>query len=162
MNNMSQGGIKMSNSDNELSNNQYITFNLGKEQYGIELNEGREILIPSEITRVPNTLDYVTGVINLRGRVITILDFKNLLSIEDRKNNNEADKRIIITTIENITSGFIVDQMQGVLTLAAEDIETENNNEMNSEFIKGIYTKGDKLIPVIDLKRLIVSKKEAM
>ncbi|MGM0502608.1 MAG: chemotaxis protein CheW [Bacillota bacterium] len=152
----------MSNSDNELSNNQYITFNLGKEQYGIELNEGREILIPSEITRVPNTPDYVTGVINLRGRVITILDFKNLLSIEESKNNNEADKRIIITTIENITSGFIVDQMQGVLTLAAEDIETENNNEMNSEFIKGIYTKNDKLIPVIDLKRLIASRKEAM
>jgi purine-binding chemotaxis protein CheW len=52
--------------------------------------------------------------------------------------------------------------MQGILKIAGEDIERENNNEMNSEFIKGIYTENDKVIPIIDLKRLILSRKEAI
>ena len=149
----------MSKADNELSNNQYITFSLGEEIYGIELKEAKEILIPPEITRVPNTSNYVTGVINLRGGVITILDFKDILGIEKNKNNNETDKRIIITTIENITSGFMVDEMQGILTLSSEDIESEKKNEMKSEFITGIYSKDGKVIPIIDLKKLILSRK---
>lgn len=154
----------MSEVNSNLSNKQYITFSLGQERYGIELNEGKEILLPPEITRVPNTPNYVKGVINLRGGVITILDFKDILGIEKNKNNEikKGETRIIITTIGNITSGFIVDQMQGILTLADEDIEKENKNEMNSEFIKGIYTEANNVIPIIDLKRLISTRKEAI
>ncbi|PTX14787.1 purine-binding chemotaxis protein CheW [Halanaerobium congolense] len=154
----------MSKDNNDLSRKQYITFSLGQERYGIELNEGKEILLPPEITRVPNTPDYVNGVINLRGGVITILDFKDILGIEKNKNDGykKEEKRIIITTIGNITSGFMVDQMQGILTLAGEDIEKENKNEMKSEFIKGIYTEANNVIPIIDLKRLISSRKEAI
>ena len=77
----------MSKDNNDLSRKQYITFSLGQERYGIELNEGKEILLPPEITRVPNTPDYVKGVINLRGGVITILDFKDILGIEKNKND---------------------------------------------------------------------------
>lgn len=154
----------MSKDNNDLSRKQYITFSLGQERYGIELNEGKEILLPPEITRVPNTPDYVNGVINLRGGVITILDFKDILGIEKNKNDGykKEEKRIIIITIGNITSGFMVDQMQGILTLAGEDIEKENKNEMKSEFIKGIYTEANNVIPIIDLKRLISSRKEAI
>jgi purine-binding chemotaxis protein CheW len=154
----------LSKDNNDLSRKQYITFSLGQERYGIELNEGKEILLPPEITRVPNTPDYVNGVINLRGGVITILDFKDILGIEKNKNDGykKEEKRIIITTIGNITSGFMVDQMQGILTLAGEDIEKENKNEMKSEFIKGIYTEANNVIPIIDLKRLISSRKEAI
>ncbi|PXV60989.1 purine-binding chemotaxis protein CheW [Halanaerobium congolense] len=154
----------MSKDNNDLSRKQYITFSLGQERYGIELNEGKEILLPPEITRVPNTPDYVKGVINLRGGVITILDFKDILGIEKNKNDGykKEENRIIITTIGNITSGFMVDQMQGILTLAGEDIEKENKNEMKSEFIKGIYTEANNVIPIIDLKRLISSRKEAI
>jgi len=154
----------LSKDNNDLSRKQYITFSLGQERYGIELNEGKEILLPPEITRVPNTPDYVKGVINLRGGVITILDFKDILGIEKNKNDGykKEENRIIITTIGNITSGFMVDQMQGILTLAGEDIEKENKNEMKSEFIKGIYTEANNVIPIIDLKRLISSRKEAI
>jgi len=152
----------MSEADNNLTNKQYITFNLGQERYGIELKEGKEILIPPEITRVPHTPAYVKGVINLRGGVITVLDFKDILGIENDQIYEQEDQRIIITNIEGITSGFMVDQMQGILTFSSENIERENNNETNSEFIKGIYTENNKVIPIIDLKRLILSRKEAI
>jgi len=152
----------MSEADNNLTNKQYITFNLGQERYGIELKEGKEILIPPEITRVPHTPAYVKGVINLRGGVITVLDFKDILGIENDQIYEQEDQRIIIITIENITVGFIVDNMQGILKIEGEDIERENNNETNSEFIKGIYTENNKVIPIIDLKRLILSRKEAI
>ena len=152
----------MSEADNNLAKKQYITFSLGKERYGIELKEGKEILIPPEITRVPHTPAYVKGVINLRGGVITVLDLKDILGIAKDLNYKEEDKRIIITNIEAIISGFMVDQMQGILTFSSDDIENENKNEMNSEFIKGIYTEGDNVIPIIDLKRLILSRKEAI
>ena len=153
---------KVSETDNNLAKKQYITFSLGQERYGIELKEGKEILLPPEITRVPHTPKYVKGVINLRGGVITVLDFKDILGIDDDLKFNKEDKRIIITNIEGVTSGFIVNKMQGILTFAGEDIETENKNEMNSEFIKGIYTEGNEVIPIIDLKRLILSRKEAI
>jgi len=152
----------MSEADNNLTNKQYITFNLGQERYGIELKEGKEILIPPEITRVPHTPAYVKGVINLRGGVITVLDFKDILGIENDQIYEQEDQRIIITNIEGITFGFMVDQMQGILTFANKNIERENNNETNSEFIKGIYTENNKVIPIIDLKRLILSRKEAI
>ena len=152
----------MSETDNNLAKKQYITFSLGKERYGIELKEGKEILIPPEITRVPHTPAYVKGVINLRGGVITVLDLKDILGIDRDVKYKEEDKRIIITNIEAIISGFMVDQMQGILTFSSDDIETENKNEMNSEFIKGIYTEGSAVIPIIDLKRLILSRKEAI
>lgn len=154
----------MAKDNNDLSRKQYITFSLGQERYGIELNEGKEILLPPEITRVPSTPNYLKGVINLRGRVIPILDFKDILGIKKDKNNGykKEEKRIIITIIGNITSGFMVDQMRGIVTLASEDIEKENKNEMQSEFIKGIYTEANNLIPIIDLKRLILSRKKAI
>jgi len=152
----------MSEADNNLAKKQYITFSLGKERYGIELKEGKEILIPPEITRVPHTPAYVKGVINLRGGVITVLDLKDILGIDQDVKYKEEDKRIIITNIEAIISGFMVDQMQGILTFSSDDIENENKNEMNSEFIKGIYTEGSDVIPIIDLKRLILSRKEAI
>ena len=152
----------MSEKDNNLAKKQYITFSLGKERYGIELKEGKEILIPPEITRVPHTPAYVKGVINLRGGVITVLDLKDILGINQDVKYKEEDKRIIITNIEGIISGFMVDQMQGILTFSSDDIENENKNEMNSEFIKGIYTEGSDVIPIIDLKRLILSRKEAI
>ncbi len=119
-------------------------------------------MLPPEITRVSHTPKYVKGVINLRGGVITVLDFKDILGIYKDVKYNEEKQRIIITNIEGITSGFIVDQMQGILTFAGEDIETENKNEINSEFIRGIYTEGNEVIPIIDLKRLILSRKEAI
>jgi len=152
----------MSETDKCLAKKQYITFNLGQERYGIELKEGKEILIPPEITRVPHTPAYVKGVINLRGGVITVLDLKDILGINQDVKYKEEDKRIIITNIEGIISGFMVDQMQGILTFSSDDIENENKNEMNSEFIKGIYTEGSDVIPIIDLKRLILSRKEAI
>ena len=152
----------MPKADNSIAKKQYITFSLGQERYGIELKEGKEILIPPEITRVPHTPTYVKGVINLRGGVITVLDFKDILGIENDQIYKEEDKRIIITNIKGIISGFMVDQMQGILTFSSEDIETENKNEMNSEFITGIYTEDSDVIPIIDLKRLILSRKEAV
>lgn len=63
---------------------------------------------------------------------------------------------MIITTVGNITSGFMVDQMQGILTLAVEDIERENKDEMKSEFIKGILTLNEKLVIVINKEKLFI------
>ena len=125
----------MSETDNNLVNKQYITFNLGKEKYGIELNEGKEILLPPKIIRVPNTPFYVEGVINIRGRVIPVLDIKSILDVKNDIVYKDEDKRIIIIIIEDITAGFIVDKMQGILKFKAQYIE-ENTNEINSDFIK--------------------------
>ena len=151
----------MSETDNNLVNKQYITFNLGKEKYGIELNEGKEILLPPKIIRVPNTPFYVEGVINIRGRVIPVLDIKSILDVKNDTVYKDEDKRIIIIIIEDITAGFIVDKMQGILKFKAQYIK-ENTDEINSDFIKEIYAEGDEVIPIIDLKRLILSRKEAI
>ena len=92
---------------------QLVSFNLDEEEFGVDILKVREINKMLQITRVPNSPHYVEGVINLRGRIIPVVDLRAKVGLEKKSYNK--DTRIIVVEIADKTIGFIVDKVSEVL-----------------------------------------------
>jgi purine-binding chemotaxis protein CheW len=122
------GGEKKGKSLDRLQG-KYLTFRLGSEEYGLEILKVREIIGIMDITRLPRTPGFVRGVINLRGRVIPVIDLRLRFGMSEK----EYDEKTCIIVVEirdgdlNILMGVIVDSVSEVLSLSAEDLEPTPN-----------------------------------
>ena len=153
------------NSESSVEKKQYLTFKVGKEIYGLRLNQAKEIIKPPKITSVPNTEDYILGVINLRGQVVPVINLKNKLGLTEDSTvdiNQDKSKKIVVININGMLIGVYVDGVNEVINISVEDIEgvTENRTGIREEFIKGVSTYGDYLIIVLDLDNLLFENKE--
>jgi len=125
----------------------YLTFNLAGEQYGLEILKVREIIGLMDITTVPRTPEFVRGVINLRGKVIPIIDLRTKFGIESIA-DTEQTCIVVVDIIEEQTPvqmGIVVDSVSEVLDIDANDIDATPrfSASVNTSFIKGIAkTKG--------------------
>lgn len=139
---------------------QLVTFNLGSEEYAVDILKVQEINRMKEITRVPNSPDYVEGVINLRGKVIPVVSLRKKFSLEDRE--NDIQSRIMIMDIQGITMGLIVDAVSEVLRVPASIVEQAPpmTSNISTEFIRGIAKLEDRLIILLDMERLIGKPEE--
>ncbi len=134
---------------------QLVSFILGNEEFGVDILNVHEINRMMQITKVPNAPEYVEGVINLRGRVIPVIDLRCKLGME--KKETDKNTRIIVIEISGKTVGFIVDAVKEVIRIP-ENI-TEEPPEMasgvNSEYIKAVGKLDDRLLILIDLKKIL-------
>ncbi|MBT4640387.1 MAG: purine-binding chemotaxis protein CheW, partial [Deltaproteobacteria bacterium] len=98
--------------DEDAQKDRYLTFHLGKESYGIEIQYVTEIIVMQEITKVPDLPESIIGVVNLRGNVISVMDMRKRFHLESR----EIDDRtcIIVVNIEDIAVGLLVDTVNEV------------------------------------------------
>lgn len=125
----------------------FLTFNLGSEQYGLEILKVREIIGLMDITKVPRTPAFVRGVINLRGKVIPVIDLRKKFAM-DLKEDTEQTCIIVVEIVRAgiaLQMGIIVDSVSEVLDIQTEDIEDAPafGTSVNTKFIKGIAkTKG--------------------
>ncbi len=134
---------------------QLVSFNIGNEEFGVDILKVQEINRMVEITKVPQAPSYVEGVINLRGKVIPIVDLRKRFSLEMK----EADKntRIVVVDIEGSIIGMVVDSVSEVLRLPANTLEPapEIVTGVNSEYIKGVAKLEDRLLIFLDLSKAI-------
>lgn len=133
---------------------QLVSFNLGTEEFAIDITRVQEIIKMTEHTFVPNTYNYVEGVINLRGKVIPIVNLRMRLGIEPKE--FDKDTRIIVVQVENKTVGFIVDNVNEVLQISTESIEQTPKlvSSVDDEYITGIGKSEEKLIILLDLSKI--------
>ena len=142
------------NGDNLL---QLVSFNLDKEEFGINILDVKEINRMTKITKLPNCPHYVEGIINLRSKVIPVIDLRAKLN----KNKKEHDKntRIIITEINEKSVGVIVDSVKEVIRIS--ESRTEEVSQMgygkNSQYIKSIGKLDDRLLILININKIINS-----
>ena len=115
-----------------IDNNQYVLFKLEKEYYGLNIHQVKTIERVIDITRVPNALDYIEGVMNLRGDVVPVINLRKMFLLPEMDLTEEA--RIIIVSIEDITVGLLVDSSSEVIQLLANDIDESPN--LSSDFEK--------------------------
>jgi len=138
---------------------QLVTFNIENEEYAIDILNIQSINRMVEITKIPNSPDYVEGVINLRGQIIPIISLRKRLKL----NEKEIDKntRFIVVEIYNRVYGFIVDSVNEVLRIDRKIIETPPpmTTNIDSAYIAAIAKLEDKLIILLDLEK-IFSKNE--
>jgi len=146
----------------------YLTFSLSSEEYGLEILKVREIIGYMDITPVPRMPDYIKGVINLRGQVIPVIDLRTKLGMQEHQITDQTC--IIVVEAEReknqFTAGIIVDHVQEVLDIAAENIEESLSfgSNVNSNLIMGIakLEKSVKILLDIDLVLLGDEMAEAM
>lgn len=142
---------------------QLVSFNIGTEEFGVDILKVQEINRMVEITKVPQAPHYVEGVINLRGKVIPIVDLRKRFSLELKA--HDKNTRIVVVDIGGNIMGMIVDSVSEVLRLPASTIEPppEIVTGVNSEYIKGVAKLEDRLLIFLDLSRVIdVSEIAAM
>jgi len=134
---------------------QYLTFALGEEQYGVEILRVQEIKGYTGVTRIPNTPNYVKGVLNLRGTIVPIVDLRMKFGMEQQ----EYDKKtvIIVVEVKGRIMGIIVDAVSDVMNIAAKDIQPapEFGSMVDVGFINGIGSYGEKLVAFLDIDRVL-------
>ncbi len=134
---------------------QLVGFRIGRETFGIPIGLVREIVRMMEITVVPDAPDYVEGVINLRGRIIPVIDLRKRF----REPGRAPDKRnrILVAELEGRLVGLIVDAASEVLKLARGEIEPppELLQENDLSYVTGLGKRGGKLIILVDVEKIL-------
>lgn len=137
----------------------YLTFKLGAEEYGLEILKVREIIGLMSITAVPRTPSYVRGVINLRGKVISVLDLRQKFGMDSAADTDESC--IIVVDVassgDSILMGLLVDAVSEVLDIGAEEIQDapEFGAQINTDFILGIGKVKGAVKLLLDIDRVI-------
>lgn len=143
----------------EFDTQQIVVFQLNNEEYAVNIKQSKQIIKIAKITPVPNTPNYIRGVINLRGQIVPVVDLKKRFSISGR-----GDKeRIITVEVRNTLIGLVVDNINGVLWYNPEkELEPapEVSGDIKNEFIKGVVKKEERLIVLIDLDKMLFEKKQ--
>lgn len=132
-----------------------VGFIVAGEEFGVDIMSVQEIIRMVEITKVPNCREYVDGIINIRGKVIPIIDFRKRFNL-DRYEAEPNDRRIIIVKLDNTTIGITVDKVSQVFKLPIEQIEDPPQaiRGYDSDAISGVGKVGEKLIILLDLQKL--------
>jgi purine-binding chemotaxis protein CheW len=131
---------------------QVVIFRIGEEQFAVETNKVQSISDMMEITKVPKSPQYIKGLINLRGIIITVLDVNLILEM---KESNSEDQNIIILDLKDEAVGITVDAVDEVLDIEDSHIE-KVYNEKEKVYIKGVINLKDRIITLIDLDKLIL------
>ncbi len=135
--------------------NQYLTFTLGAEEYGVEILKVQEIKGYSAITPIPNTPAYVKGVMNLRGSIIPIVDLRAKLAMAETAYNQFTV--IIVVRVGLKTVGLVVDAVSDVLNIPAQDIQAtpDFGAQVDARFISGMAKAGDRLVVLLDIDKVL-------
>jgi len=148
------------NQEEDTQKGRFLTFKLGDEVFGLEIKYVTEIVGIQPITNIPEVPNYVKGIINLRGKVISVIDVR----IKFKKEPVDYDERtcIIVIDIDDMSIGLIVDEVSEVLTIKDEDIVPPPSYKtgFENEYIKGVgkYKDGVKLL--LDSNKLLTNKEK--
>ncbi|GAB4387937.1 MAG: chemotaxis protein CheW [Thermodesulfovibrionales bacterium] len=134
---------------------QLVTFNLGNEEYAVDILKVQEINRMSDIAKVPNAPPYLEGVINLRGRVIPVVNLRKRFGLGEKESDERS--RIMIMDLQGTTMGLVVDSVSEVLRIPSGTVEPTPPiaSDVGTEFIRGIAKLEDRLIILIDMDSLI-------
>jgi purine-binding chemotaxis protein CheW len=148
--------------ENETESMQLVVFQLGDEEFGVDIMQVQEIIRMHHGTRIPQAPDYVKGVINIRGNIIVVIDLSRILGLTTKEEDD--DNRIIVVEIGGNILGMTVDSVSEVLSIPESNIEPTPDmitSKINSDFIKGVGKLDDRLLILLDLEKVLSSKQLA-
>lgn len=137
---------------------QYLSFELAGELYGVDILRVQEIKGWTQVTRIPNTPEYMRGVLNLRGTVVPIIDMRMRFNLENT--DYTATTVVIVLSVKSETGerviGFVVDAVSDVLNVTPENMkETPDfGRAVNTEFISGLASIGENMVMLLDVDKL--------
>ncbi|MFC1670533.1 chemotaxis protein CheW [Spirochaetota bacterium] len=142
----------------KTTNRQFITFQIGKETYGIEVMRAREVMYLVEITEVPNTLPFMKGVMDLRGVIVPLIDARAKFNLKVR--DYDIDTVTIILEYPEQTLGLIVDSVSDVVGLSKSDIQDPSRfpEASDKNYVDGIAKVDEKLIILLNIDKIFTDK----
>ena len=137
---------------------QLVSFNVGTEEFGVDILKVQEINRMVDITRVPRSPEFVEGIINLRGKVIPIIDIRKRFNME--LSEHDKNTRIVVVDIDGQIMGMVVNSVSEVLRIPASTIEPppEVVSSIESEYIRGVAKLDDRLLIYLDLSKILTGE----
>jgi purine-binding chemotaxis protein CheW len=134
---------------------QLVSFNIGDEEFGVDILQVQEINRMLEVTRVPNAPHHVDGVINLRGKVIPIIDLRCRFGMPRKEHDKHT--RIVVVELNGRVIGFVVDAVREVLRIPRSVTEPPPSiaGSVNEEYITGVGKLEDRLLILLDLEKVL-------
>jgi len=149
----------MNNKTSKEKQEKYIIFTLAGKQFGVHIKQTREILSSKELTLVPESPDYIAGLIDLRGMVVPVVDLQLRLNITKEANSQQENSGvIIIVELDNLTAGMMVEEVKEIKELHQEEIAElpKLAQKIDRKYIAGVgRTEGSELLMLLDLKQVL-------
>ena len=158
---MSERSDELMDFEEDTLKDKYLTFHICKEDYGIEIRHVIEIIGIQDITEVPDTPNYIKGVINLRGKVIPIMDVRLRFGLESR----EYDERtcVIVVQLDDTNIGLVVDTVSEVATILESSIEpSPKRNSRGGNFIQGMGKIENQIKILLNVHKLLYDEEIEM
>jgi purine-binding chemotaxis protein CheW len=138
---------------------QLVSFHLGGEEFGLDILRVQEIIRVQQLTRVPNSPDFIAGVMNLRGRIIPVVALRRRFGLEPIPADKQT--RIVVVEVKGAVLGFIVDAVSEVLRIPADTIEPPPcMGKLEQEYVSGVGKLDDRLLILLNLDRLMSGSEE--
>ncbi len=137
---------------------QYLTFMLGEELYGVDILRVQEIKGYSKLTRIPNTPAFIKGVLNLRGAIVPIIDLRIKFTMEQVEYTMFTV--IVVVVVRDRIMGMVVDTVSDVLFISGKDIQLPPalGRKVDVSFISGIARSGENLVTLLDIDRVLTDE----
>jgi purine-binding chemotaxis protein CheW len=155
LNAQSQGG------ELDVNANQYLTFSLADEEYGVDILKVQEIKGYVPTTRIPNSPPEVTGVLNLRGTIVPIIDLRRKFNLPEAAHDQFTV--IVVVVVKNHVMGMIVDSVSEVMSIDAGSIQPPPTiGTVGPNALKGLGKVEDKLIILLDIEAILLGESTAL
>jgi purine-binding chemotaxis protein CheW len=138
---------------------QILVFSVANEELGLDISCVREVLRPQAIYPLPKTPPFIEGVMNLRGHIVALIDLRKRLNA--RQIEDENKKRIIVCKVNKTIVGLTVNSLKEIIALSEEEIRPTPkvvSMQMETDVLSGIATVGKRIIPILDLERILTKK----
>jgi len=143
---------------------QLIIFKLGNEEYGLSIEQIKEVVLTPRIAHMPQTPDYIKGVANIRGNIIAIMDLEKRFGMtrsEEDPNNKQRNYSLVVEN-DKYKVGILVKEVPNTLSVRVNDIDTASNfvqfSSINNDCFTGVVKSGERMIILVDLIKLIASE----
>ncbi len=138
---------------------QLVSFHIGGEEFGLDILRVQEIIRIQELTRVPNSPNFVDGVINLRGKVIPVIALRKRFGLEELAHDKQT--RIVVVEVRGTVLGFIVDSVSEVLRIPTDTVEPPPRlGKVEREYVSGVGKLDNRLLILLDVDRLMSDAEE--
>jgi purine-binding chemotaxis protein CheW len=140
---------------------QLVGFHVGGEEFGIDILRVQEIIRTQQLTRVPNSPEFMEGVMNLRGKIIPVIALRKRFGLEQAPPDKQ--NRIVVVEIQGTVLGFIVDAVSEVLRIPADTVEPPPRlGLVEREYVSGVGKLSDRLLILLDADRLMSGSEEGV
>jgi len=145
----------MADSQEDTGQFQCVTFTLEHEIYGINVMQVQEVLREVEVAPVPGAPNYVLGIINLRGNVVSVIDARTRFGLPPKESDDMT--RIIVIEVQQQIIGILVDSVAEVVDINRSEVDSAPNvgNAETAKYIDGVVSRGDMLLILVDLNKLL-------